>query len=109
MEQNQKQQQQNQEQPFKCSGDCLNCRLNNVERRTQWLYCASQFTYNSMRMIEAMHVSLNAMQGDLNELKVKIESIQNNEANVLEPSLSVVTDAMVKKKDQETTQEGDGA
>ncbi len=34
------------ENQFKCSGDCLRCHPN------QRQYCASQFTYNSMLMIE---------------------------------------------------------
>ena len=71
---------------FKCSGDCLNCRLNPVERKTQWQYCAAQFTYNSMRMIESMQQSLSAMQGKVEEIEKKIEAIQNSEASVFNPS-----------------------
>ena len=63
------------ENKFKCSGDCLNCRKQPNERREQWLYCASQFTYNSMRMIEEM-------KGTIKELVDKIEALQNNEADV---------------------------
>ena len=71
---------------FKCSGDCLNCRMNPVERKTQWQYCSAQFTYNTMRMIETMQQSLTAMQGTVTELAIKIEAIQNSEANVLNPT-----------------------
>lgn len=67
------------ESKFKCSGDCLNCRLNPNERKTQWQYCAAQFTYNSMRMIEALH-------GEVKALQEKIEAIQNSEANVFNPN-----------------------
>lgn len=67
------------ETKFKCSGDCLNCRVNPNERKTQWQYCAAQFTYNSMRMIEAL-------RGEFNDLKEKIEAIQNNEASVFNPN-----------------------
>ena len=63
------------ENKFKCSGDCLNCRKQPNERREQWLYCASQFTYNSMRMIEEM-------KGVIKELSDKVEALQNNEADV---------------------------
>ena len=90
MEQNK---QQNQ---FKCSGDCLNCRINPIERKTQWQYCAAQFTYNTMRMIESMQSSLGAMSGTIKELQSKIEAIQNVEANVFDPT-------------SDTAQEGDGA
>ena len=79
---------QNNNQQFKCSGDCLNCRMNPVERKTQWQYCSAQFTYNTMRMIEAMQQSLAAMQGTVNELAAKIEAIQNSETNVFDPTES---------------------
>ena len=68
------------ENKFKCSGDCLNCHPN------QRQYCAAQFSYNSMRMIVNMQESLKAMQGSVDELKAKIEAIQNNETNVFNPS-----------------------
>ena len=71
---------------FKCNGDCLNCRENINERKTQWQYCAVQFTYNSMRMIEVLGKELNAMKGVTEQLQEKIEAIQNNEASVLNPT-----------------------
>ena len=71
---------------FKCNGDCLNCRMNPVERKTQWQYCAAQFTYNSMRMIEAMQGSIEAMGGTIKELQQKVEAIQNCEADVFDPT-----------------------
>ena len=74
------------ENQFKCSGDCLNCRMNPVERKTQWQYCAAQFTYNSMRMIELIRESVRSMQGTIDEMKAKIEAIQNSEANVYDPT-----------------------
>ena len=74
MEQNQKQ------DVLKCSGDCLKCK------QIQWQYCASQFTYRSMRMMEAMQSSLSAMQGTIDELRTKIDAIQNNEAGVFDPT-----------------------
>lgn len=86
---------QNQNQ-FKCSGDCLNCRKLPNERREQWQYCAAQFTYNSMRMIGDMQEALKSMQGSIEELRSKIEAIQNSEANVFDPT-------------RETAQEGVGA
>ena len=84
------------ENKFKCSGDCLNCRKLPNERREQWQYCAAQFTYNSMRMIGDMQESMKAMQGVVEEMKAKIEAIQNSEAT----ALSTI---------EETAQEGVGA
>ena len=65
---------------FQCSGDCLKCHAN------QRAYCASQFTYNSMRMIERMQETLDSMQGTIDELKLKIEAIQGNEASLFDPT-----------------------
>lgn len=96
---------------FKCSGDCLNCRMNPVERKTQWQYCAAQFTYNTMRMIEAMQGSLSSLSGTVEELKVKVEAIQNSEANVFDPTKE--EDEMLKSPSEglksPTAQSGDGA
>ena len=69
---------------FKCSGDCLKCHPN------QRAYCAAQFTYNTMRMVEQMQESINT-------LSEKITAIQDNEAHVFDPTSA------------ETAQEGAGA
>ena len=71
---------------FKCSGDCLTCRVSPNERKTQWQYCAAQFTYNTMHMIESLHGEIKTMQGGLEELKAKVEAIQNTEASVFNPN-----------------------
>ena len=73
------------QQQFKCNGDCLKCHQN------QRQYCACQFTYNSMRMIERM-------QGEIDVIKHKIEAIQGNEASLFDPTMV----------DEEITQSGDG-
>lgn len=91
------------ESKFKCSGDCLNCRLNPNERKTQWQYCSAQFTYNSMRMIETLHEELKVMQGTVNEMRAKIEAIQNSEASVFNPNEENSEFPKIS-----TTQEGDG-
>ena len=82
-------QNQNEQKKFQCTGDCLTCRAVN-DRKIQWQYCAAQFTYNSMRMLESMHGALAEMQATVNELKTKIEAIQNSEAEVLDPNGSSV-------------------
>ena len=89
---------------FKCSGDCLKCHPN------QRAYCASQFTYNTMRMVETMQETVNAMQGTVNDLKAKIEAIQDNEAHVFDPT----KEGEMLKSPSETlkspiAQSGDGA
>ena len=96
-------------QQFKCSGDCLNCRMNPVERKTQWQYCSAQFTYNTMRMIESIQQSLIAMQGTVTELAAKIEAIQNSEANVFDPTNGEETlKSPSEVLKSPITQEGDG-
>lgn len=79
-------------QNFKCSGDCLKCHPN------QRQYCASQFTYNSMRMLEDFIGDFKKLVGTVDELKVKIEAIQGNEASIFDPTIQV----------SDITQEGDG-
>ena len=74
---------------FKCSGDCMNCHPN------QRAYCASQFTYNTMRMVETMQQAVVAMQGSIEEINVKIESLQDEKVEIFDPV--------------NTAQSGDGA
>jgi len=93
------------ENQFKCSGDCLNCRKHPNERREQWQYCAAQFTYNSMKMIGDLQESLKTMHGAVDELKMKIEAIQNSEANVFDPT----SGTSEIPTDHTIAQEGDGA
>jgi len=113
MEQTQQQQQQ-QQQRFQCTGDCLNCRAIN-DRRQQWQYCAAQFTYNTMRMVQSMRASVEAMAGTIEELKAKVEAIQDSEATVFDPNAGekvIMEDASVASAPEtntETAQEGDGA
>lgn len=71
---------QNEKQQFKCSGDCLKCS------RVQREYCAAQKAYDNQQL-------LLEMQETVEELKVKISAIQDNEALVFDPN----------------AQEGDGA
>ena len=108
------------QQTFKCTGDCLNCRAIN-DRRLQWQYCAAQFTYNTMRMIQSMQESMNAMAGTIEELKAKVNAIQDSEAMVFDPtaeSMAIVEDygniaaqntLPTEKVIGDTAQEGSGA
>jgi len=93
------------ETKFKCSGDCLNCRVNPNERKTQWQYCAAQFTYNTMRMVETLHNGLNTMRGTMEELRERVEAIQNSEAMVLAPDAEEEHGIKV----EDIAQIGDGA
>ena len=78
---------------FKCSGDCMNCHPN------QRAYCASQFTYNTMRMVENMQQTILAMQGSMEDMNVKIEALQEEKVEVFDPT---------KKEKTTITQGGDG-
>lgn len=82
MEQNQQEQNQ---QKFQCTGDCLACRAIN-DRRLQWQYCAAQFSYNALRMIQSMQESLNALAGTVEQMEAKVNAIQDNEAIVFDPN-----------------------
>ena len=68
------------EQNFKCTGNCLNCMP------AQRQYCSSQHSYSNMKVLDAMMEIVMEMKGSVEEMKVKIEAIQNNEANVFDPT-----------------------
>lgn len=89
---------ENNQNQFKCSGDCLSCRMNPVERKTQWQYCAAQFSYNALRTMQAMQESLGAMSGEIQELKAKVDAIQNSEASVFDPNSDVVIEEDKEEK-----------
>lgn len=98
---------------FKCNGDCLNCRKQPNERREQWQYCAAQFTYNSMRMIGDMQEQLMAMQDTIDNLSDRIEAIQNSESHVFDPTAaeekSDIPIVPASLPGNAIAQEGDGA
>ena len=91
---------------FRCSGDCLNCRAVN-ERKTQWQYCAAQFSYNALRTIQMMQEAFNAMSGEIKEIREKIEAIQNNEATVFDANAETLIPKSVSGA-EDTAQSGDG-
>ena len=74
---------------FKCSGDCLRCHP------SQRQYCAAQFTYNTMRMVEDIRITVE-------DMRKKIEAIQNSEASIFDPTAEIHTN-------NDKAQEGDGA
>ena len=92
--------QNEQKQQFKCMGDCLNCRAVH-DRKQQWWYCATQHAYNTLQMVRSMQEAITAMSGTIEELKVKIASIQDNEAMVFDPNAEAT--------ETDIAQEGDGA
>ena len=71
----------------RCTGDCKVCTL------FQRQYCASQISYNNMRLLERMEQEIVILKGISRLLNEKLEAIQNNEAMLMDP----------------TAQEGDGA
>lgn len=70
---------QNQEQQFRCTGDCINCN------RAQREYCGAQKGYDNQRLLLEMQKTLAAMSGTVEELKHKVAAIQDNEAMVFDP------------------------
>lgn len=84
-------------QNFRCSGNCLNC---SPAQRT---YCASQHAYSNMKVLDTMMETILELKGDVSEMKLKIEAMQNNEAMLFDPTSEKLT--LV----QETAQEGVGA
>ena len=95
---------------FKCSGDCLNCRAVN-DRRIQWQYCAAQFSYNALRTMQTMQDALTSISGEVKELKEKIEAIQNSEAMVFAPDSEDLSEnsTEIGRIIGNIAQEGDGA
>ena len=77
----------------------MNCRAVN-DRRIQWQYCAAQFSYIALRSMQTMTETINAMSGEIKELKDKIESIQNSEATVYVPNTDVVIEADKEEKSE---------
>lgn len=69
------------QQQFKCTGDCLKCP------RVQREYCASQKGYDNQRLLLTMQEAITAMSGTIEELKVKLDAIQGNEADIFIPSV----------------------
>ena len=84
------------EKQFLCTGNCLNCSV------AQRAYCSCQHIYNSMRMMQDMKEAVSVMAGTVEELKAKIEALQNNEAEIFCPN----EEKTEKPKDK--AQEGDG-
>ena len=84
---------------FKCSGDCIKCHPN------QRAYCASQFTYNTMRMVEDMQQSVVAMQGTMEEMNSKIDALQEDKVDVFDPTKEKIEEKTLF----DTAQSGDGA
>lgn len=75
------------QQQFRCTGDCLTCRAIN-DRKIQWQYCAAQKTLENQDMLMAMMQTLETMAGEVRELKEKIKAIQDSEALVFDPNES---------------------
>lgn len=73
----------NKKQESRCNGNCMGC--NPFQRQ----FCASQLSYNNMRMIEQLAQLVDKIEG-------KIEALQNNEALLIDPLV-------------DTAQKGDGA
>ena len=74
---------------FKCSGNCLQCLP------AQRAYCSSQHAYSNMKVLDMVAKAVLSMQGEISVIKEKIEAIQNNEANIFDPSIAQKGDGAV--------------
>ena len=88
-----------QKQKFQCTGNCLNCLP------AQRAYCASQHSYSNMKVLDAIMTELLSMKEAVIMMSGKIEAIQNNEAEIFDPSVEVKSDKPIS----DTAQEGAGA
>ena len=71
----------------KCTGNCLNCLP------AQRAYCASQHAYSNMKVLDAMMNVVLEMKGTIDELKTKVEGMQDGEVVLFDPN----EDALVKQ------------
>jgi len=94
----------NEQKQFQCTGDCLKCIA--VQRQ----YCASQHSHDSVMMLRELSEAVKALSSTVEDLKAKIEAIQDNEALVFDPKEDADNPSgkpkgtLIKK-----AQEGDGA
>lgn len=103
-------QENQQQQQFRCTGDCLTCRAV-TDRKIQWQYCAAQKGLENQRMLMAMTQALEALAGEVKGLNEKIKAIQDSEAMVFDPSREP-EEAVATPQDEagtEQAQKGAGA
>lgn len=98
---------QNQEQQFRCTGDCINCN------RAQREYCGAQKGYDNQQLLMEMQKTLAAMSGAIDELKHKVAAIQDNEAMVFDPNNETAAAIQqptehIAGSSERIAQEGDG-
>ena len=94
---------QNNQNQFKCSGNCLNCQP------AQRAYCASQHAYSNMRVLDMVVKAVLDMQGEVSLIREKIESIQNNEASIFDPNAKDSQGLSESILNTSIAQSGDGA
>ena len=75
-----KEQNNEQQQQFVCTGDCLNCHPN------QRQYCAAQKGYDNLRLLLEMRETIVAMAAVIEELKANISELRNADAQVFAPT-----------------------
>lgn len=100
-----------QQQRPACPGNCLRC----IPAQRQ--YCASQHAYSNMKVLDRvmetltlMQSQMEAMQGSVTELALKIEAIQSGEATVFDPAgEGELFPRVYGEADREQAQEEDGA
>lgn len=83
----------------KCTGDCLMCSAG------QRQYCAAQFTFANMRMLESLQTAFAELNGNVKDLKAKMDAIQGNEATLFNPT-AITVESAEQHQEEITAQEG---
>ena len=89
--------QENNQQGYTCTGDCLRCS------QAQRQYCASQFTFKNMRMLESMVVSIQSLSEEVKSLGETVSAIQNAEGELFNPSEQEETEENNENVDRVTS------
>lgn len=92
---------ENQQKQFVCTGKCIDCPV------WQRNYCACKHAYETMRMVQSIEETVNAMYCTVEEMKTKIAAIQDSEAMVFDPHQEPESEEVVAPVIP-TTQEGVG-
>lgn len=96
--------QNQQEQQFRCTGDCLKCFP--LQRQ----YCAAQKGYENQRLLLEMQQTLVALTGTVGEMRTKIDAIQGSEASLFDPTQGGISPKTASETSDEpaSTEASDG-
>lgn len=75
-------------------------------KQIQWQYCAAQFTYRSMMMLDNLFGELNKMVQEVNDLKEKVNAMYESDSGVFDPTSEQEVEIPTG---QDKAQQGSGA